>query len=118
MMMRISEYGFLRVTMIDRYCLRVDVLCDGIVCLGTGVKQGTGTMMVTCVGLFSEEGIINRLITGNGADEVLRAFLLCSSSLFVTSHLFAALHCRFLNLDVLTRLCFLASISRLLVWRP
>ncbi len=72
----------------DRYCLRTDVLCNGIVCLGTGVKQGTGTMMVTCVGLFSEEGIINRLITGNGADEVLRAFLHFSSSFYVFELLF------------------------------
>ena len=37
---------------------------------GTSVMKGTGTMLVTCVGLFSEEGIIQKLITGVGADEV------------------------------------------------
>lgn len=29
-------------------------------------------MVVTCVGLFSEEGIIQRLITGAGAEETAR----------------------------------------------
>ena len=28
-------------------------------------------MLITCVGLFSEEGIINKLITGVGAEEVV-----------------------------------------------
>ncbi|EDQ88754.1 uncharacterized protein MONBRDRAFT_8804 [Monosiga brevicollis MX1] len=36
---------------------------------GTSVKQGSGTMIVTCVGLFSEEGIIQKLITGVGEEE-------------------------------------------------
>ncbi len=37
---------------------------------GTSVNSGGGYMIVTCVGLFSQEGIINRLITGAGAEEV------------------------------------------------
>jgi hypothetical protein len=36
---------------------------------GTAVTKGTGTMIVTCVGLFSEEGIIQKLITGLGKEE-------------------------------------------------
>jgi P-type E1-E2 ATPase len=36
---------------------------------GTSVQSGAGKMLVTCVGLFSEEGIINRLITGAGEKE-------------------------------------------------
>ncbi len=36
---------------------------------GTSVQSGSGKMLVTCVGLFSEEGIINRLITGAGEKE-------------------------------------------------
>eukprot|EP00054_Salpingoeca_dolichothecata_P015910 m.92418 g.92418 ORF g.92418 m.92418 type:complete len:1299 (-) comp21718_c0_seq1:367-4263(-) len=39
---------------------------------GTFVKNGSGKMIVTCVGLFSEEGVIQRLITGIGAEETLR----------------------------------------------
>ena len=39
---------------------------------GTAVMRGTGTMLVTCVGLFSEEGIIQKLITGVGAEETER----------------------------------------------
>eukprot|EP00052_Salpingoeca_macrocollata_P027037 m.254621 g.254621 ORF g.254621 m.254621 type:complete len:1271 (-) comp22682_c3_seq6:83-3895(-) len=39
---------------------------------GTSVKQGSGLMIVTCVGLFSEEGIINKLITGVGQEESQR----------------------------------------------
>jgi Ca2+ transporting ATPase len=39
---------------------------------GTAVKQGSGTMIVTCVGLFSEEGIIQKLITGVGHEESAR----------------------------------------------
>eukprot|EP00049_Salpingoeca_infusionum_P000148 m.37606 g.37606 ORF g.37606 m.37606 type:complete len:1393 (+) comp10114_c1_seq1:14-4192(+) len=39
---------------------------------GTSVKQGTGRMIVTCVGLFSEEGIIQKLITRVGEDESRR----------------------------------------------
>ena len=37
---------------------------------GTAVMKGTGIMLVTCVGLFSEEGIIQKLITGVGQTEV------------------------------------------------
>ncbi len=37
---------------------------------GTSVNSGGGWMIVTCVGLFSQEGIINRLITGAGTEEV------------------------------------------------
>lgn len=37
---------------------------------GTAVMKGTGSMLVTCVGLFSEEGIIQKLITGVGQEEV------------------------------------------------
>ena len=37
---------------------------------GTSVMKGTGLMLVTCVGLFSEEGIIQKLITGVGEEEV------------------------------------------------
>ena len=37
---------------------------------GTAVMKGTGAMLVTCVGLFSEEGIIQKLITGVGQEEV------------------------------------------------
>jgi Ca2+ transporting ATPase len=37
---------------------------------GTAVMKGTGLMLVTCVGLFSEEGIIQKLITGVGHQEV------------------------------------------------
>ncbi len=37
---------------------------------GTAVMKGTGLMLVTCVGLFSEEGIIQKLITGVGEEEV------------------------------------------------
>eukprot|EP00047_Mylnosiga_fluctuans_P017411 m.61258 g.61258 ORF g.61258 m.61258 type:complete len:1336 (-) comp7066_c0_seq1:118-4125(-) len=36
---------------------------------GTSVKLGAGVYLVTCVGLFSEEGLINKIITGVGADE-------------------------------------------------
>eukprot|EP00055_Hartaetosiga_balthica_P018791 m.135364 g.135364 ORF g.135364 m.135364 type:complete len:1429 (-) comp9952_c0_seq1:212-4498(-) len=39
---------------------------------GTSVKQGTGRMIVTCVGLFSEEGIIQKLITKVGVEESRR----------------------------------------------
>jgi magnesium-transporting ATPase (P-type) len=37
---------------------------------GTSVMKGTGLMLVTCVGLFSEEGIIQKLITNVGEEEV------------------------------------------------
>ena len=37
---------------------------------GSCVKLGEGKMVVTCVGLFSEEGIIQKIITGVGAAEV------------------------------------------------
>ena len=37
---------------------------------GSAVMKGTGIMLVTCVGLFSEEGIIQKLITGVGQEEV------------------------------------------------
>jgi hypothetical protein len=37
---------------------------------GTAVMKGTGCMLITCVGLFSEEGIIQKLITGVGVEEV------------------------------------------------
>jgi Ca2+ transporting ATPase len=37
---------------------------------GTAVMKGTGSMLVTCVGLFSEEGIVQKLITGVGQEEV------------------------------------------------
>ena len=47
---------------------------------GTAVMKGTGAMLVTCVGLFSEEGIIQKLITGVGAEEV-RANLPCEPGL-------------------------------------
>eukprot|EP00730_Choanoeca_flexa_P001794 TRINITY_DN10785_c0_g1_i2.p1 TRINITY_DN10785_c0_g1~~TRINITY_DN10785_c0_g1_i2.p1 ORF type:complete len:1367 (+),score=394.58 TRINITY_DN10785_c0_g1_i2:109-4209(+) len=43
---------------------------------GTAVKQGSGAMMVTCVGLFSEEGIIQKLITGVGEEETERLLAL------------------------------------------
>ena len=36
---------------------------------GSSVKLGEGKMVVTCVGLFSEEGIIQKIITGVGAKE-------------------------------------------------
>ena len=36
---------------------------------GTSVKMGSGVMIVTCVGIFSEEGIIRKLITGLGKEE-------------------------------------------------
>eukprot|EP00042_Codosiga_hollandica_P046002 m.476351 g.476351 ORF g.476351 m.476351 type:complete len:410 (+) comp57152_c0_seq8:48-1277(+) len=57
---------------------------------GTAVMKGTGSMLVTCVGLFSEEGIIQKLITGVGKEEVaskpppthtLSLFLCCSADL-------------------------------------
>ncbi len=41
---------------------------------GTSVMKGTGLMLVTCVGLFSEEGIIQKLITGVGEEEVFFFF--------------------------------------------
>ncbi len=34
------------------------------------MHTGTGTMLVTSVGLFSEEGIVQKLITGVGQEEV------------------------------------------------
>ena len=37
--------------------------------------KGTGSMLVTCVGLFSEEGIIQKLITGVGQEEVFHTHL-------------------------------------------
>eukprot|EP00051_Salpingoeca_urceolata_P001296 m.39842 g.39842 ORF g.39842 m.39842 type:complete len:1317 (-) comp11313_c0_seq1:125-4075(-) len=45
---------------------------DPFLLSGTAVKNGTGRAVVTCVGLFSEEGIINKLITGVGAEETAR----------------------------------------------
>jgi len=39
---------------------------------GTSVRSGTGKMLVVCVGLYSQEGTINRLITGLGQEEVER----------------------------------------------
>jgi Ca2+ transporting ATPase len=39
---------------------------------GTSIMKGTGSMLITCVGLFSEEGIIQKLITGVGEEEVGR----------------------------------------------
>lgn len=39
---------------------------------GTGILSGGGWMLVTCVGLFSQEGIINRLITKQGESEANR----------------------------------------------
>ena len=39
---------------------------------GTSVRSGTGQMLVVCVGLYSQEGTINRLITGMGEEEVER----------------------------------------------
>ncbi|EDQ88387.1 uncharacterized protein MONBRDRAFT_9247 [Monosiga brevicollis MX1] len=43
---------------------------------GTSVKQGSGAMIITCVGLFSEEGIIQKLITGVGEEESERLLAL------------------------------------------
>jgi len=43
---------------------------------GTSVRSGTGKMLVVCVGLYSQEGTINRLITGMGQEEVERLELL------------------------------------------
>eukprot|EP00041_Stephanoeca_diplocostata_P036660 m.1347271 g.1347271 ORF g.1347271 m.1347271 type:complete len:1261 (-) comp24911_c1_seq2:2923-6705(-) len=39
---------------------------------GTSVRKGAGRMLVIAVGLFSEEGIINRLVTKTGEEEVKR----------------------------------------------
>lgn len=39
---------------------------------GTSVRKGSGRMLVIAVGLFSEEGIINRLVTKTGEEEVKR----------------------------------------------
>ena len=47
---------------------------------GTSVKCGSGTMVVVCVGLFSEEGIINKLITGVGKEETERLLALDKTS--------------------------------------
>lgn len=40
---------------------------------GSSIKLGAGVMLVTCVGLFSEEGIIQKIITGIGKAEVCRS---------------------------------------------
>lgn len=42
---------------------------------GTHVLQGNATMLVCSVGLFSQEGIIKKLITGVGKAEVLNVSL-------------------------------------------
>jgi len=36
---------------------------------GSSIKLGAGMMIVTCVGLFSEEGIIKKIITGVGKEQ-------------------------------------------------
>jgi hypothetical protein len=43
---------------------------DPFVLSGTSVKLGTASYVVTGVGLFSEEGLINKIITGVGKAEV------------------------------------------------
>ncbi len=50
--------------------IKKDALKKPFMLSGTSVMKGTGAMLVTCVGLFSEEGIIQKLITGVGAEEV------------------------------------------------
>lgn len=47
---------------------------------GTSVRKGSGRMLVIAVGLFSEEGIINRLVTKTGEDEVQRLLALDSAA--------------------------------------
>jgi P-type Ca2+ transporter type 2B len=60
---------------------------------GTSIMKGTGAMIVTSVGLFSEEGIIQKLITGVGADEVKLGELTMQH---LTSYLTSYLHLLFL----------------------
>ena len=43
---------------------------DPFLLSGTSIKLGQCTYVVTGVGLFSEEGIINKIITGVGKEEV------------------------------------------------
>ena len=50
--------------------MKKDTLHCPFMLSGTSVMKGTGCMLITCVGLFSEEGIIQKLITGVGKDEV------------------------------------------------
>ena len=52
--------------------IKKDLEKDPWLLSGTSLKQGDGLVLVTAVGLFSEEGIIQKLVTKLGGEESAR----------------------------------------------
>ena len=67
--------------------------------------RGTGTMLVTCVGLFSEEGIIQKLITGVGQEETERLNNINKGTRAAMRLAALAFGCLQRNLCIIHRLC-------------
>ncbi|EGD82982.1 P-type ATPase [Salpingoeca rosetta] len=65
----------------ESHDIKKDLVKNPWLLSGTSVKQGSGRMIVTCVGLFSEEGIIQKLITGVGIEETERLEALAKEGL-------------------------------------
>ena len=98
---------------------------DPFLLSGTSIKLGQCTYVVTGVGLFSEEGIINKIITGVGKEEVsvqcgcmwalcfyrniglgIRPFDSTCSPFFLSFFLFLSLLCMDMHSHLFLYLCF------------